>query len=148
MPHVRHDVAVAGETQEREARKRGPVPRASREDVLAAALERFVACERIDVQALAAELGIGRATVYRWFGSREGLLGAVLVSAARFVVKNARSEARGRGGARLLVSFDRINRALAEAPSLRYFLQEERGTALRMVASGGGPVQPAVVAMI
>jgi AcrR family transcriptional regulator len=116
--------------------------------VLAAALERFVACRRIDVQALAAELGIGRATVYRWFGSREGLLGEVLVSAARFVVKNARREAKGTGGPRLLDTFDRINRALASAPSLRRFLQDERGTALRMVASGGGPVQPELVRLI
>jgi AcrR family transcriptional regulator len=116
--------------------------------VLRAALERFVACERIDVQALAADLGVGRATIYRWFGSREGLLGEVLVSAARFVIRGARRDAKGKGGRRLLDTFDRINRGLAEAPSLHHFLREERGTALRMVASGGGPVQPEVVRLI
>lgn len=139
---------MPGEAQTTEVRRRGPVPRASRRDVLAAALERFVACERIDVQALAAELGVGRATVYRWFGSREGLLGEVLVSAAKYVVRNARRDAKGRGGARLLDTFDRINRELASAPSLRRFLQDEGGGALRMVASGGGPVQPELVRMI
>src|SRR4051794_15411307 len=81
---IRDDVPITGGTKTR----RGPAPRASREDVLAAALEWFVACKRIDVQALAGELGVGRATIYRWFGSREGLLGEVLVSAAKYVVRN------------------------------------------------------------
>jgi AcrR family transcriptional regulator len=139
---------VAAATEQREIRKRGPKPRASREDVLAAAVERYLACERVDVQALAAEVGVGRATIYRWFGSREGLLGEVLVTTAEQVVVAARRRATGRGGRRLLDTFDRINRALASAPALRRFLQDERATALRMVASGGGPVQPEVVRLI
>jgi AcrR family transcriptional regulator len=136
------------ETQDNESRRHGPVPRASRDDVLSAALQRFADCERIDVQALAGDLGVGRATIYRWFGSREGLLGEVLVSAASYVIHVARRDAKGRGGRRLLDTFDRINRALASAPSLRHFLHDERATALRMVASGGGPVQPEVVRQI
>ena len=130
------------------ARPRGPKPGASREDVLAAAIDRYLSCERVDVQALAADLGVGRATIYRWFGSRDGLLGEVLVATAEQVVRSARRHARGRGGLRLLDTFDRINRALASAPALRHFLRDERGTALRMVASGGGPVQPEMVRMI
>jgi AcrR family transcriptional regulator len=130
------------------ARARGPKPGASRGDVLAAAVERYLACERVDVQALAADLGVGRATIYRWFGSREGLLGEVLVGTAEQVVASARRRARGRGGRRLLDAFDRINRTLASAPALRHFLQDERATALRMVASGAGPVQPEMVRLI
>jgi AcrR family transcriptional regulator len=34
------------------------------------------------VQAIAAELGLGRTTIYRWFASRDGLLGEVLYLAA------------------------------------------------------------------
>ena len=39
--------------------------------VLAAAMHRYLRGERIDVQAIATELGLGRTTIYRWFGSRE-----------------------------------------------------------------------------
>ena len=116
--------------------------------MLRAAIDRYVACERIDVQALAGELGVGRATIYRWFGSREGLLGEVLVATAQHEVRVARRAARGSGGKRLLDTFHRINSALASAPNLRHFLREERETALRMVASGAGPVQPVMVRMI
>nr|MBP6691445.1 hypothetical protein [Xanthomonadales bacterium] len=37
-----------------------------------------LAGERVEVGALAAQLGIGRATAFRWVGSRELLLGEVV----------------------------------------------------------------------
>ena len=52
--------------------KRGRPAGASCEDVLAAAMHRYLRGLRIDVQGIAAELGLGRTTIYRWFGSREG----------------------------------------------------------------------------
>ena len=129
------------------APRRGRPPAASREDVLAAALHAYLHGERVDVQAIAAELGLGRTTIYRWFGSREGLVGEVVVRAAEPLFDEARAEARGRGGVALLDTFDRINRGLAEAPALRSFLENERD-ALRILTSSGGSVQPRTVAKI
>jgi AcrR family transcriptional regulator len=129
------------------APRRGRPPAASREDVLAAALHAYLHGERVDVQAIAAELGLGRTTIYRWFGSREGLIGEVVVRAAEPLFDEARAGARGRGGAALLDTFDRINQALAAAPALRSFLELERD-ALRILTSSGGPVQPRMVAKI
>ena len=63
-------------------RKRGRPAAASQEDVIAAAMHLYLHGRRIDVQAIAAQLGLGRTTIYRWFGSREGLIGEVLVRAA------------------------------------------------------------------
>jgi AcrR family transcriptional regulator len=37
--------------------------------MLDAAMARYLRGQRVDVQAIAAELGLGRTTVYRWFGS-------------------------------------------------------------------------------
>jgi AcrR family transcriptional regulator len=99
------------------------------------------------VQALAHELGLGRTTIYRWFGSREGLIGEVVVQAAEPLFDEARASASGRGGVALLDTFDRINRGLAEAPALRSFLELERD-ALRILTSSGGVVQPRMVAKI
>jgi AcrR family transcriptional regulator len=129
-------------------RPRGRPPAASREQVLAAAMHRYLRGRRIDVQAIAAELGLGRATVYRWFGSREELIGEVLVAAAAPLLKGARANARGRGARALLDTFDRFNRSLADAPALRRFVETERDAALRIITSGAGIVQPRIVAMI
>ena len=127
--------------------RRGRPPAASRDDVVDAALDRYLHGQRIDVRALAGQLGLGRTTIYRWFGSRDGLLGEVLVRAAEPVLEAARAEAEGTGAARLLDTFDRINRELAAAPALRTFLEQERD-ALRIIISGSGVVQPRMVARI
>src|SRR3989440_10147442 len=75
---------------------------ATRDQVLATALHHYLRGRRVDVQAIAAELGLGRATIYRWFGSREGLLGEVLFQAAEPLLAEARTRAKGRGGPALL----------------------------------------------
>ena len=112
--------------------------------MLAAALHRYLRGQRVDVRAIATELGLGRTTVYRWFGSREGLVGETVVLAGEPLVAEAREGAAGSGGAMLLDTFDRINRALAEAPALRWFLEQERD-ALRILTSSTGFVHPRMV---
>jgi AcrR family transcriptional regulator len=130
------------------AARRGRPAAASREDVLAAAMYRYLRGRRIDVQAIAAELGLGRTTIYRWFGSREGLIGEVLNRAYDGLVDAACAEAKGRGAARLLDIFDRLNRSLAGAPALRQFVEREREVALRIITSSGGSTQPHNVSRI
>jgi AcrR family transcriptional regulator len=129
-------------------RRPGRPPAASREDVLAAAMHRYLRGQRIDVQAIAAELGLGRATIYRWYGSREGLIAEVLNQAADPLLAAARAKARGRGGRMLLDTFDRFNRGLVGARALRQFVEQERDAALRIICSSGGKVQPHNVAII
>ena len=103
-------------------------------------MHRYLRGERIDVQAIAAELGLGRATIYRWFGSREDLIGEILLRAAEPLLDGARAEAHGRGGQALLDTFDRFNRGLAGAPALRQFVEQERDAALRIIYAGDGKV--------
>src|SRR3954468_1677722 len=130
------------------AGRRGRTAAATRNEVLEAAMHRFLRGQRIDVQALAAELGLGRTTVYRWFGSREALIGEVLWTTAIPLLQAARAGARGSGGEVLLDTFDRFNRSLAEAPALLAFVESERDAALRIITSGAGVVQPRMVARI
>jgi AcrR family transcriptional regulator len=111
-------------------------------------MHRYLRGRRVDVQAIAGELGVGRATVYRWFGSRERLLGEVLVRAADPLLDHAVSEGRGRGGRRLVDVFDRFNRSLIGAPALRQYVESERESALRVITSGGGVVEPHLVERI
>ena len=128
-------------------RRRGRPPAASREDVLGLALRLYLHGERVDVQAIAAQLGLGRTTIYRWFGSREGLVGETVARAAEPLFNEARAGAKGEGGMALLDTFDRINRALAAAPALRSFLELERD-GLRILTSSSGIVHRRAVAKI
>jgi AcrR family transcriptional regulator len=128
--------------------RRGRPAAASRDDVLEAALYRYLRGGRVDVQAIAAELGLGRTTIYRWFGSREELIGEAIFRAAEPLIDAARAGARGRGGTALLDTFDRLNRSFAEAPALRQFVEQEREAALRIITSSTGNFQPRMVARI
>ena len=56
----------------------------------------FLAGRRIDMSALADELGVNRVTLYRWVGSREQLLVEVVWSVPRRTLEVDR---RARGGA-------------------------------------------------
>jgi AcrR family transcriptional regulator len=109
---------------------------------------RFLRGRRIDIRAIATELGLARPTIYRWLGSREDLIGEVLILAADPLLDEARASARGRGGRVLLDTFDRFNRSLADAPALRQFVEQEHDAALRIICSGAGRLQPHLVARI
>src|SRR5947207_10275314 len=129
------------------ARSRGRPAAASRQDVVDAAMHRYLRGRRIDVQAIAAELGLGRVTIYRWFGSREELVGEVLVQAAEPLLAEARAGVRGRGARRLLATFDRFNRGLAGAPAPRTFVETGRDAG-RVISSSTRPVQARDVALV
>jgi AcrR family transcriptional regulator len=121
---------------------------ARRADVLDAARKRYVHGERVDMRAIAADLGVSRATLYRWFGSRDGLLGEAIACETTSYFAHVRASVGGRGAPALLETFDRINRALVRATGLRRFLEQEREAALRTLTSSAGRVQPAAVAAI
>ena len=135
-------------TADPSVRRPGRPAGATREEVVQAALYRYLRGERVDVQAIAAQVGLGRATVYRWFGSREDLLGEVLLRASEPLLEAARAEAQGRGGRALLDTFDRFNRGLAASAALRTFVEQERDAALRVIYAGDGKLQPAIVERI
>jgi AcrR family transcriptional regulator len=129
-------------------RKRGPAPGATREEVLALARAHWLDCRRIEVQAIAAECGVGRATVYRWFGSREGLIGEAMMGVFEARVADARAAVGSRGGEALLDTLGLIYRGLVAAPHIRTFIDRERATALPLMTSSRGPVHPRIVELI
>ncbi|MFD0363400.1 QsdR family transcriptional regulator [Nocardia sp. GCM10030253] len=130
------------------ARPVGRPAAATQQQVLDAASAQFLASERVDVQAIAAELGLSRATIYRWFGSRDGLLGAVMVAEFNRMVEAARMRSVGTGARRVLWMLDRVARWLARNQPYRYFIATEQATAGRIITTSDGPVQPKVVAAV
>ncbi len=138
-------VASGEETPPTPARRGRPAT-ASREDVLRLVREQFLNGERVDLTVVAARLGLGRATIYRWFGSREMLLGQVIADELERLHARKRREVRRRGAEGLLEVFDRINRTLTRSQALRRLLEQERDSAMRLLTSSGGLVQPRAVA--
>jgi AcrR family transcriptional regulator len=128
--------------------RRGRPATASREDVLRLVREQYLNGERVDLTVVAAQLGLGRATIYRWFGSREALLGHAIGEQLELLCARKRHEVRRRGAAGLLEVLDRINRTLTRSRALRTLLEQERDSAMRLLTSSGGPVQPRAVACV
>ena len=103
--------------------KRGRPATASPDDVLALVTELYLDGQRVDITVVAARLGLGRATIYRWFGSREALLGEVIARQLELLVARKRAEVRRRGAAGLLEVLDRVNRTLTRSRAVRRLLE-------------------------
>ena len=115
---------------------------------LGLARRRFLAPERIDMSALAQELGVNRVTLYRWFGSRDRVLVEVVWSLARRTLEEADARAKGRSGAERIVAtvsgfLDDViasaamQRWLAEEGehAMRLLTRHETGFQLRLIAA-------------
>ena len=98
------------------AAKRGRPATASRDDVLRAVAEQYLSGRRVDITVVARQLGVGRATIYRWFGSREALLGEVVAHELELLIADKRRRVTRRGAEGLLEVLDLINRSLSSRP--------------------------------
>jgi AcrR family transcriptional regulator len=107
-----------------------------------AARRMYLKGQRIDMLALAAELGVSRATLYRWTGHRERLLADILWSLSDEVFEQAKADHLDHTGVeRLLAIFRQHVGVLVEAQPLHTFLRQETHAALRILTSREGGVQ-------
>ncbi len=104
--------------------------------------------QRVDLTVVARELGLGRATIYRWFGSREALISEAIFLEFELLLARKRRTVTGSGATWLLEVLDGINRTLSRSTALRRLLEQERQVGLRLLTSSGGGVQPRVVACV
>jgi AcrR family transcriptional regulator len=115
-------------------------------EIFDAALGIFLAGRRLDMRALAQQLGIGRATLYRKVGDRDRLLGEVLWWLTRHAIWRAIDTAgRRRGRSRVLMVIDHLLRDINGQPALRRLLDAEPEAALRILTSKHGRVQAGLV---
>ena len=112
--------------------------RASPRDALELATATHMAGRRVDMGALARELGVGRATLYRWFDSREALMEEILLGRARAYAELARSGAAAGGDERLTEIFAAMVDASRTALPVRLFIEREPTLALRILAGEHG----------
>lgn len=125
---------------ERQLRGEVTAARATPLDAFKLARRRFVAGHRLDMQQLAAELGLHRTTLYRWVGTRDQLLGQILWSLAEPALREAAADGH-RGAERIATAMERYMRATLDAPFMRRFLSEEPEIALRVLTTKDSVVQ-------
>ena len=115
-------------------------------EIFEAALATYLDCRRLDMRALAGELGISRATLYRHAGGRDRLLGEVLWQRTRMALTFAADGTEKLSGEKRVVTIvERFMRRVNDSAPLRRLLESEPETALRLLTSKHGPVQRGVI---
>ena len=103
-------------------------------EIFAAAVDTFVAGQRLDMRSLARRLGVARATLYRRVGNREQLLDEMLWWRARRLLDDqVRATAELTGTARLVAVIGGVLHGIGRDRSLRAFLASDPETALRIL---------------
>jgi AcrR family transcriptional regulator len=125
------------------------VPRPTPEDALRAARRRFLAPARVDLSALADELGVNRVTLYRWFGSRDGLLVETLWSLAdRALTAAVTTEPSDDGPERVVGIVCRFLATVIGNPGMQRWLAEEGEHAMRLLTRRASGFQPRLTAAV
>jgi AcrR family transcriptional regulator len=103
-------------------------------EMFAAAVTAYLAGRRLDMQSLARNLGVGRATLYRRAGNREQLLDEVIWwRGRRMVACHVRATAHLRGGTRIAAVVAGALRSIERDGPLHTLIEAEPDTALRIL---------------
>jgi AcrR family transcriptional regulator len=122
-----------------------PAPRSAPIDAFRLARKRFLDGKRVDMQQLAAELGVSRATLYRWCGSRELLIGEVIWSINERSLNETRAKTRGSGRALMTRTLQRSMAQIRDFEALKQFVAEDAEYALRIITSKQSIVQARLI---
>lgn len=111
-------------------------------DLMRLARRRFLRGEGLDVQSLADELRVSRATAYRWAGNADVLVGRVIAALAEETFLRSAREACGESYDRIVDMYRRGTRYVATSkPYRRWIAREDPDVVLRIVASKHHPPQ-------
>jgi len=117
--------------------------------IFAAAVDTFVAGQRLDMRSLARRAGVARATLYRRAGSREQLLDQVLWwRARRLLAAQIRASAELTGTDRLVAVIGGVLRVIGTDRPVRMFLESDPETALRVLTGSRSSVHQGVAAAL
>lgn len=111
-----------------------------RQAALEAATRRYLAGQRIDMSEIAGELGVGRATLYRWVGNHDCLLAEVLAEQTEWLFRHTVSEDGLRGTERVLTVLDGFMHAVLASTPLKILTARDPLLFLRL-ATMPGPIE-------
>lgn len=128
------------------AGRAGPDADITRVDVIRAGRRQFLRGERVDLVALAQELGIARATVYRWVGRQDEVVGEVMASLTLDTLDGVLAERPGTGPGYVAdVIVETLAITMAH-PHFAAFLTGDPGRALSILTGPGSRVVRALTA--
>jgi AcrR family transcriptional regulator len=117
--------------------------------IFAAAVDTFVAGQRLDMRSLARRVGVARATLYRRVGNREQLLDQVLWWRARLLLADqVRASAHLIGTDRLTAVIGGVLRGIGADRPVRMFLESDPETALRVMTGTRSTVHQGMAAVL
>jgi AcrR family transcriptional regulator len=118
----------------------------SEERVIRAAARLFLTTGTVDMRALARHLGIGRATLYRWRGSRDALLTDTLLWLGLRNLRRAEADVPTPPGPQRLVDVHALHiERMTNSPGLRTFVRAEPEIASRQLLDANGTVHVGMV---
>ena len=115
------------------------------DDLVELARRKFLRGERLEIQGLAEELNVSRATAYRWAGNIDLLTGRLIAQIVEATHLRCLREAKGKGWDRIVDVNARGMRYIAASRPYQQFLTRDPEIALRIVATKEGPVQATTV---
>jgi AcrR family transcriptional regulator len=124
------------------------LPRPTLDDALRIGRHKFLAGQRIDMSAVADELGVNRVTLYRWIGSRDRLLVEVIWSLAQRTITAADRSTRARGAQRIVQITTRFIEAVIANPGMQAWLADEGEHAMRLLTRHETDFQPRLIQAI
>lgn len=110
------------------------------------ARRRFLAGERLEMGALADDLGVNRVTLYRWVGNRERLLGEIIWSLAKPTLDQGTASVRDRGAARIVGIAAAFLQAVLAHDRFTSFVHAEPELALRLLTRRATVFQERLIA--
>jgi AcrR family transcriptional regulator len=114
-------------------------------DAFKLARRRFLAAERVDMSALAMELGINRVTLYRWVGSREQLLVEIVWSLGDRTLELVARDVQARGADRIVQVVTRFLELVIGNAGMQRWLAEEGELAMRLLTLHDAGFQPRLI---
>ncbi|HEX6457512.1 MAG TPA: QsdR family transcriptional regulator [Thermoleophilaceae bacterium] len=122
-----------------------PADRPTADDAFRLARRKFLGAERIDMSALAGELGVNRVTLYRWVGSRNRLLVEVVWSVGQRTLEKVDASVKARGAERVVQVVTRFLDAVITSEGMRRWLAEEGELAMRLLTRHDTGFQPRLI---
>jgi AcrR family transcriptional regulator len=114
-------------------------------DAFRLARRKFLQAERIDMSALADELGVNRVTLYRWVGSREQLLVEVVWSLGARTLEKVDRRVRATGAERIVRVVTRFLDDVISNEGMRRWLADEGELAMRLLTRHDTDFQPRLI---
>jgi AcrR family transcriptional regulator len=124
------------------------LPRPTLDDALRIGRHKFLAGERIDMSAVADELGINRVTLYRWIGSRDRLLVEVIWLLADRALTASDRSTKAQGAERIVQITTKFIDTVIANPGMKSWLVEEGEQAMRLLTRHETDFQPRLIGAI